>query len=174
MFVPGDDLGNDDALELAPKFLHAFHLDTKHGQAFRQHLRRPVESYVLFEPIESDFHESKLPQEPQIVLVKQSNVINPVADHCDPLDPKAERPAGPNLRIITDVLEHLRMHHSAPGDLQPFLAHLTRQRAAEIDLENRLSVAEIMRPKTDAGLRPHQFFEHKFYCALYISNRYLP
>ena len=62
------------------------------------------------------------------------------------------------------------MHHPAAGDLQPALAHLTREGISEIDLETWLGVAEVMRPETNLRLRPHQLAKDKLHCALEISN----
>jgi len=104
----------------------------------------------------------ELPQKPQIIFVKQTDIVDPIPDHGNPFDPEPERPARPNLGIIPDVFEHLRVDHSAAGDLQPFLPHLASQRAAEIDLKTRLRVTEIMRSEANPGFRPHQFLEHKF------------
>ena len=51
--------------------------------------------------------------------------------------------------IVADVLEHLRMHHAAAGNLQPVLAHLLHQRVGEINLVARLGVAEVVRAETN-------------------------
>src|SRR5439155_8018809 len=48
---------------------------------------------------------SKLPQEPHVVLIKQADVIDPVTNHRNALDSEAERPAGPDFRVITDVFK---------------------------------------------------------------------
>src|SRR5215475_8352080 len=76
----------------------------------------------------------ELPQEPQIILIKQPDVVDPVPNHRNALDPESKCPAGPNFRIVADILEYLWMHHTAARDLEPFLAHFPRQRAAEINL----------------------------------------
>src|SRR5215510_5202556 len=59
----------------------------------------------------------KLPQKPHVVLVEQPDVVDPIPDHRDAFDAEAEGPAGPDLGIVADVLEHLRVHHPAAGDL---------------------------------------------------------
>src|SRR3989475_12923980 len=87
---------------------------------------------------------SKLFQNPQIIFVEEPEVVDAIADHGDAFDAEAEGPAGPDFGIVADVLEHLRMHHAAAGDLQPFLAHPARERTGEIDLEARFGVAEVM------------------------------
>src|SRR4051812_39400529 len=62
------------------------------------------------------------------------------------------------------------MHHAAPRDLKPFLTHLAGERAAEINFETRLGVTEIMRAKTDAGVRAHQLFEDKLHGAFKVTH----
>ena len=81
---------------------------------------------------------SKLFQEAHVVFIEEADVVDAVAEHGDAFDAEAERPAGPDFRIVADVLEHLRMHHAAAGDLQPVLAHLLHERVGEINLVARL------------------------------------
>ena len=54
--VAREDLGDDDAFELAADFVDAFGFEAEHGEPFGQFLGRPVEINVLFEPVEGDFH----------------------------------------------------------------------------------------------------------------------
>ena len=152
--------------------MHAFDFDAEHGEPFGQFLRRPIEIDVLLEPIESDFHERKLKllQETHIVFVEQPDVVDPVADHGDAFDAETEGPAGPDFRIVADVLEHLRMHHAAAGDFEPFLAHLFDQGAGEIDFEARFGVGEIMRAETDFDVFAHQFLEDEFHGAFQVAD----
>src|SRR5207245_5101576 len=96
----------------------------------------------------------KLFQEPQIILVEQPDVVDAIADHGNALDAEPEGPAGPDFRIVSDVFKHLRMHHAAAGDLQPFLAHLPRERTGEINLKARFSVAEVVRAETNPHVAP--------------------
>src|ERR1051325_9075665 len=56
VFLAGEDLGDNDAVEIAAKFLNAFDFDAEHGEPFGQLLGRPVEIDVLFEPVKGDFH----------------------------------------------------------------------------------------------------------------------
>src|SRR6266481_2423603 len=98
----------------------------------------------------------ELPQEPQIVCVKQADIVDSITNHRDPLDPESERPARPNFRIVTNVFKYLRMDHAASGNLEPFLAHFPCQRAAEINFEARFGVAEVMRTKANFCFRSHQ------------------
>src|SRR5208282_2671704 len=62
------------------------------------------------------------------------------------------------------------MHHAAPGNFQPVLAQLFHERVAEINLEARLGVTEIVRTKSDLCLLAEQFLEDKFYRALEVAN----
>src|SRR5260370_11012022 len=161
MLVAGDDLRHDDALELASHFFNPFNFNSKHGQSLGQFLRRPIELHVLPEPVESDFH-LELPQKPHIILIKQPNVIYAISNHRNALDAEAERPSGPHLGVVANVLENLRVHHAAPGNFQPLLAHSASQCAAEINLEAWFSIAEIVRAKSNARLGSHQLLEYEF------------
>src|ERR1035441_9504691 len=116
----------------------------------------------------------ELLQKPHVILVEEADVSDAIADHRDALDAEAERPARPRFRVVADVLEDLGVHHAASGDLQPFLAHLAGQRAAEIDLEAGLGVAEVVRPEADARFRAHQFLEDKLHCALEVAHSNIP
>src|SRR5207302_11505236 len=113
---------------------------------------------------------SELPQKPQIIFVEEPDVVDAIADHGDAFDAKAEGPAGPDFGIVTDVLEHLRMHHAAAGDLQPFLAHLARERAGEIDLEARFGVAEVVRAETNLHVAAKQVLEDELDGALEVAD----
>src|SRR5882672_2380897 len=115
----------------------------------------------------------ELPQKPQIVCVKQADIVDSIANHCDSFDPESEGPARPHLGIVADIFKHLWMDHSAPGDLEPFLAHFSRQRTAEINFEARFGVAEIMRTETNFCFWSHQLLEDKFHCSLQIADRHI-
>src|SRR5689334_14621781 len=62
------------------------------------------------------------------------------------------------------------MYHAAPGDLQPFLAHLARKRARKINLEARLGVAEVVRTETNLHVAAEQFLEDKLDGALEVAD----
>ena len=61
------------------------------------------------------------------------------------------------------------MNHAAPGDFQPFLAHLPCQRTAEIDLKTRFRVAEIVRAETNSFPAP-SIPENEFDSAFQITH----
>src|SRR5208283_1437964 len=92
----------------------------------------------------------------------------------DALDAETKSPPRPEFRIVSDVFKHLRMHHAATGDFEPFLAHFARQRAAEINLETRFGVAEVVWPEPNSGLRSHQLPEHEFDRAFQIADGDVP
>ena len=75
MFVAGEDLGDDDAFELAAEFLHAFDFEAEHGQPLRKFFGRPVEIDVLFEPVKSDFHVRMLKSDLARIVFKSRCVI---------------------------------------------------------------------------------------------------
>src|SRR5882724_9697657 len=116
------------------------------------------------------FARSELFQEPHVVFVKEADIVDAVTEHGDAFDAEAERPAGPHFGVVADVLEDLRMHHAAAGDLQPILAHLLHECAAEIDLETRLGVAEIVRTEPYLHVIAKNFFEDEFYGALEVAD----
>src|SRR5206468_1629570 len=89
----------------------------------------------------------------------------------DAFDAETERPASPDFGVVTDVFEHLRMHHAAARDLQPFLAHLARQRTGEINLEARFGVAEVMRAEANPHVAAEQVLEDELHGAFEVADR---
>src|SRR5687767_2677891 len=66
----------------------------------------------------------ELLEEPQVVLVEESDVVDPVADHGHAVDAEPEGEAAHLLRVVDDTaevgvhgLEDRRMHHSRAHDL---------------------------------------------------------
>src|SRR5205085_2226922 len=65
---------------------------------------------------------SVLLQEPDVVVVQQPEVWQPVLQHGDPLDP---HPEGESLdllgviAVLANVLEHVGIDHPGPQDLDP-------------------------------------------------------
>ena len=57
-------------------------------------------------------YHSKLFQEPHIVFVEDPNVVYIIAQKRGAFDSHTEGIAGKFLRIISDSLEHMRMHHT--------------------------------------------------------------
>src|SRR5438046_1795757 len=104
----------------------------------------------------------KLLEEPQIVVVKQPDILYPVPENRDPLDADAPGEAGMALGIVADRLEHCRMHHAAAAELDPPgpLAHRAAGAVAlpatEVDFRARLRVREKTRTEPHAhGRREH-------------------
>src|SRR4029453_7340558 len=73
------------------------------------------------------FMSGELPQEAQVVLQKQTDVVDAVLENGDPVDAHAEGPAGDLFGLGAAILQHAGMHHAAAHDLQPprLLAHPT-------------------------------------------------
>src|SRR5687767_39585 len=113
---------------------------------------------------------SKLIQEPDIILVKQTDIMDAIADHGDALDAETERPTAPHFGIVSDIFKNLRMHHSAAGNFQPVFAHLFHERAGEVDFEAGLGVAEIVRAEAEFDFVAEKFFENEFDRAFQVSN----
>src|SRR3990172_6913305 len=61
----------------------------------------------------------ELAQEPQVAVEEQPEVVDPVPEHRQPLEPRAEREADMALRIEPEVAHHVRMHLAGAGDLEP-------------------------------------------------------
>src|SRR5690606_12860628 len=115
-------LGHDDVVQIPAHGLHLLHQQAGHGKAPGQLLHGPRDVDVLFQPVVGYSHRvntSKLTQEAEIVVEKQPNVVDAVAEHRDALDAHAEREARPPLRIVADVEQHLRMDHAGAQNLQP-------------------------------------------------------
>ena len=62
---------------------------------------------------------TELSQEAQIVLVKEPNVVNAVAEHRQPLNSHPERIALPLLGVVADILENRGVNHAAAENLKP-------------------------------------------------------
>src|SRR5438477_9415996 len=58
-------------------------------------------------------------EEPHVALEEQSEIRYAEPGHGDALDPEAEREPREALGVVSDVLEHLRMDHPAPQQLDP-------------------------------------------------------
>src|SRR2546427_12219156 len=114
---------------------------------------------------------SKLFQKSQIVFVKQSDIIDGVSDHGNALDAKAEGPTAPDVRVVADIFEDLRVHHAATGEFEPVLAHFANQRAGEIDFEAWLSVGEIVRTKPEFDFTAEQFLKDELDGPFEITHR---
>src|SRR4030095_10890551 len=79
------------------------------------------------------FTSGELPQEAQVVVEKQTDVVDAVLEDRDPVDAHAEGPAGDLFRVVAAVAQHLGMDHARAQDLQPprLLAHPTPRAAAQ-------------------------------------------
>src|SRR5215470_1864211 len=97
----------------------------------------------------------ELPEEAQVVLEEETQVVDAVLQHRDALDAHPERPARVLLRIVAHVLQDLRMHHPAAEDLEPagLLAHTTAVAVAgeaqHVHLGRGLREREERRPEAD-------------------------
>src|SRR5690348_14665882 len=61
----------------------------------------------------------KLPEKPQVVLVKVANVIDAVEQHRQTLESHAECVAAPLVRVITDAGKNRRINQPAAANLDP-------------------------------------------------------
>src|SRR5688572_1444938 len=107
MFFAAENFSDDHIIKFAGLLLNSFNLDPEHGQALRQFLWGPGEIDVILQPIQRDFHGAKLklPEETDIILIKQTDIVNLVTDHGDAFDAETEGPAGPDFGIVSDVFE---------------------------------------------------------------------
>src|SRR5262252_6255141 len=61
----------------------------------------------------------ELPEEAEVVLEEQTDVVDPVLEHGHTLDAHAEGPARDLFRVVADIAKHLRVHHPRAQDLEP-------------------------------------------------------
>jgi hypothetical protein len=61
----------------------------------------------------------ELPQELQIILEKQTEIVHSILQHGEPLDPHAKRVARELFRVNVDIQQYVRMHHAATENLEP-------------------------------------------------------
>src|SRR5262245_27879148 len=61
----------------------------------------------------------ELLQEPEVVLVEEADVLDPVAEHGHALDAHPEGPARHLLGVVAHRTEDLRMDHPRAQDLEP-------------------------------------------------------
>src|SRR5258706_10623166 len=66
-----------------------------------------------------DSRSSELFQVPKIVLVEESNVRRPRAEHRQALDAAPKGEALIAGGVVSDAAKHVRMHHAATGGLDP-------------------------------------------------------
>src|SRR5262245_34409114 len=98
----------------------------------------------------------KLFQKPQVVFVKEPNVLDPVPQDRHALDADPPRESRVALRIVAHCLEHGRMHHPRPADLEPsgLLAHgaalAVALPAADVDFSARFGVRKETRTEPDS------------------------
>src|SRR5687768_6434105 len=61
----------------------------------------------------------ELAQHAHVVLPERAQVGEAVAKHRDALDAEAEREPGPDLRVVADVAEHVRIDGAGAAHLDP-------------------------------------------------------
>src|SRR5271165_2498191 len=65
---------------------------------------------------------SKLVQEPNVILIKQANIIDSVAPHAKSLDSQAEGKSGQFLGIVAHSAKNVGIDHPRPSHFNPSLA----------------------------------------------------
>src|SRR5262245_11652840 len=80
---------------------------------------------------------SELPQESEVIVEEHPQIVDPVSQHRESLDPHSKREAGVSLVVDADMLEHLGMNHSAPQHFKPaaVTAHPTTSALAHHTLD---------------------------------------
>src|SRR5688500_6243624 len=90
----------------------------------------PTTSYsLLFQP------SPKMLQNPHIILIEISYIIDAIEQHREALQAHAEGVAAPDFRVVADGFEHGGIHHATTPDLDPRLLHLGQMRRGEIHFE---------------------------------------
>src|SRR5947207_2173341 len=90
---------------------------------------------------------SELREKAQIVFEKQSQIVDAVTEHRETIGAHAECEALPRLRIETDGAQHVRVHLTRSGKLQPVT--FTER---HVDLGGRLGERKERRTKADANV----------------------
>src|SRR5262249_28556112 len=116
----------------------------------------------------------KLLQKPHIVLKEHLNIINPVLQHRQPVDPDAERKSAHAFRIVSDKSVHRRIDHPRPKKFNPsrafaFPARPARrcpaaaaEHARHIELHRRFRKRKIARPEPRLYARPEKLLHEIF------------
>src|SRR6266850_2861719 len=73
----------------------------------------------LVQLFQSNFFLTELSQNPQIILEKQPDVVNPILQHGDSLYTHAEGETRDFLWIVADKTEHLGIDHTGTENFQP-------------------------------------------------------
>src|SRR5689334_10972133 len=90
----------------------------------------------------------ELLQEPEVVFVKEADILDLVLENRNPFDADPPREAGVALGVVADRLENSRVHHAAAANLDPAcpLAHRASiplaPPAAQVDFGARLRVGK--------------------------------
>src|SRR5262249_34973476 len=117
------------------------------------------------------------PEEAQVVLEEEAQIVDAVLQHRDALDAHPERPARVVLRIVADVLQHLRVHHPAAEDLEPagLLAHTATVavtgEAQHVHLGRGLRERKEGRPEADPRARPEHLAREELERPLEVGHR---
>src|SRR5437773_2035135 len=119
----------------------------------------------------------ELPEEAQVVLEEQPQIVDAVLQHRDALDAHPECPAGEFLRIVADILQDPGMHHPAAENLEPapLLAQPAPVPVAEeahhVHLGRGLREREERGPEADPRARPEHLAREQLEGALEVRHR---
>src|SRR5918997_4753322 len=111
----------------------------------------------------------KLPQEAQVALEEEPQVGDAVLDHRHAVRAHPESEARVLFRVVADLLEDRRVHHSRAEHLEPSgpLAHLAAgvlsaaDEAAHVHLDARLGELEVSRSQADPHRPPEYLPVHR-------------
>src|SRR5215472_3643270 len=100
----------------------------------------------------------ELLQEAEIVLEKDADVVDAMAQHRDAVESEAPRPAGEFFRIVACRAEHVRVDHPAAAHLEPArafaraAARAVARVARNVDFGGRFGELEIRRAEPRASI----------------------
>src|SRR5829696_4157017 len=102
---------------------------------------------------------SVLSEEAKIAVEERADLVDPVADHRNPLESEAEREALPFLGVVPDRLEHVRVDHPAAAELDParVRAHAASLAIAEDAADRQLGRRFGVREEVGAEARADGF-----------------
>src|SRR3712207_6748873 len=122
---------------------------------------------------------SELPQEAQVALEEEPQVRDAVLDHRHAVGAHPEREARVFFRVVADLLEDRRVHHSRTEHLEPArpFAHLTvgvlptADKAAQVHLDARLGKLEVSWSKAHPDRLPEYVPGHRRERAFEVPER---
>ena len=104
-------------------------------------------------------------EEPHVVVVEHPDIRNAMPEHRDALDADAEGEARVPLRVVADMLEHVRIDHASAEDLHPAVA------PRDVNLDARLGERKEARAQADLAVGAEELLRQMVERALEVRER---